>query len=124
MLLPYGPQYNHTHTHFLLQVHLEVLRLLLLVCKELTPDTLAAYLAHMLEATAASRARTSSQKRKFAHLTQHSSHVSVQARARTSHVAPPAATTCAVCRRSMPTLSLLSPTLPDLTPLYPPPPTS
>uniref|UniRef100_A0A383VWM1 Negative elongation factor B n=1 Tax=Tetradesmus obliquus TaxID=3088 RepID=A0A383VWM1_TETOB len=48
------------------QVHIEVLRLLLGVCKELPPATLARYLGHMLAATAASRARASSQKKKFA----------------------------------------------------------
>eukprot|EP00879_Flechtneria_rotunda_P012550 GHRR01013104.1.p1 GENE.GHRR01013104.1~~GHRR01013104.1.p1 ORF type:complete len:292 (+),score=117.12 GHRR01013104.1:115-876(+) len=51
------------------QVHIEVLRLLLSVCKEVPPDTLAGYLGHMLTATAASRARASSQKKKFASLT-------------------------------------------------------
>jgi hypothetical protein len=48
------------------QVHIEVLRLLLGVCKDVVPATLANYLGHMLRATAASRARASSQKKKFA----------------------------------------------------------
>jgi hypothetical protein len=43
-----------------------VLRLLLGVCKDVLPATLAGYLGHMLRATAASRARASSQKKKFA----------------------------------------------------------
>lgn len=56
-------------------MHTEVLRLLLLVCKDLEPPTLASYLGHMLEATAASRARASSQKKKFASITaQYGSH--------------------------------------------------
>eukprot|EP00878_Enallax_costatus_P021198 GHUV01022434.1.p1 GENE.GHUV01022434.1~~GHUV01022434.1.p1 ORF type:complete len:180 (+),score=53.00 GHUV01022434.1:162-701(+) len=52
-----------------LQVHIEVLRLLLSVAKEVGPDSLAAALGHMLTATAASRARASSQKKKFASIT-------------------------------------------------------
>jgi hypothetical protein len=58
-----------------LQVHIEVLRLLLVVCKDVPPASLADYLGHMLRATAASRARASSQKKKFATITtQHGSH--------------------------------------------------
>lgn len=55
------------HAH--LQVHIEVLRLLLSVAKEVGPDNLAAALDHMLTATAASRARASNQKKKFASIT-------------------------------------------------------
>lgn len=52
-----------------LQVHIEVLRLLLSVAKEVGPDSLAASLGHMLTATAASRARATTQKKKFASIT-------------------------------------------------------
>jgi hypothetical protein len=56
-------------------VHIEVLRLLLGVCKDVAPATLAGYLGHMLRATAASRARANSQKKKFATITtQHGGH--------------------------------------------------
>lgn len=48
-----------------LQVHSEILRLLLCVAKEIPGDKLAAHLQSMLHSTKGSRARAKSQKRKF-----------------------------------------------------------
>jgi hypothetical protein len=57
-------------------VHIEVLRLLLSVCKDIDPAHLATSLGDMLSATKGSRARAATQKKKIATMTaQHMSQV-------------------------------------------------